>query len=90
MLENVKHFLAGLTDPEPFWRTPGIPAFSYQDPGLTAFLKKSGIVVTHFHYPNEDSEPTSRIVITAAHQKPEIDKLTRIINTYFSRFDSAQ
>ena len=85
LMGNVEHFLAGLCNSSPFWFTPGIPAFSYQDPGLTTFLKEQGIVVTHFHYPNEDAEPTSRIVITAAHERHEIEKLTQAINAYFGR-----
>ncbi|MBT8210002.1 MAG: aminotransferase class I/II-fold pyridoxal phosphate-dependent enzyme, partial [Eudoraea sp.] len=84
LIANVEHFLSGISNKNPFWFTPGIPAFSYQDPGLTAFLKEQSIIVTHFHYPNEEAEPTSRIVITAAHEIHEIDRLTRSINAYFA------
>ncbi|MBT8311685.1 MAG: pyridoxal phosphate-dependent aminotransferase family protein [Flavobacteriaceae bacterium] len=84
LIANVEHFLSGISNKNPFWFTPGIPAFSYQDPGLTAFLKEQSIIVTHFHYPNEEAEPTSRIVITAAHEIHEIDKLTQSINAYFA------
>ena len=90
LLVNVERFLSGLSDQNHFWFTPGIPAFSYQDPGLTDFLKEAGIIVTHFHYPNENAEPTSRIVITAAHETTQIDRLTGLINGYFDRSESSR
>lgn len=90
LMTNVSRFLSGLSHAEPFWSTPGIPAFSYRDPGLTSFLKEAGIIVTHFHYPNENAEPTSRIVITAAHETADIDRLSGLINTYFDKSVASQ
>ena len=82
---NIQRFVSGLSTTRPFELIPAHPAFSYQEPGLSTYLKENGIVVTHFHYPSEAEAPTSRIVITAAHEFPEIDRLTQSINTYFER-----
>ncbi|MBT8321035.1 MAG: aminotransferase class I/II-fold pyridoxal phosphate-dependent enzyme, partial [Eudoraea sp.] len=82
-LQNlVNQFLSLLKYEDHFRFVPGQPAFGYQNPGLTDFLKRQNILVTHFHYPNEQSEPTSRIVITAAHSQDEIRKLAELINQY--------
>ena len=90
LMTNVAHFISGLESNKAFWFTPGVPAFGYQDPGLTAFLREQSIIVTHFHYPNEEAEPTSRIVITAAHEIREIDRLTGLINAYFNPAKTSQ
>ena len=82
---NIERFVTGLSTTQPFDFIPGHPAYSYQEPGLSTYLKEQGIVVTHFHYPSEAEAPTSRIVITAAHEFPEIDRLVRSINAYFDR-----
>ncbi len=82
---NIARFLSGLSGTRPFWFAPGHPAFSYQEPGLSPYLKARGIVVTHFHYPSEAEAPTSRIVITASHSFEEIDQLTELINQYYGR-----
>ncbi|MCE2611757.1 aminotransferase class I/II-fold pyridoxal phosphate-dependent enzyme [Flavobacteriaceae bacterium D16] len=83
-LQNrVNLFLSLLENPDVFHFIPSQPAFGYRNPGLTDFLKKHNILLTHFHYPNEDSEPTSRIVLTAAHSEKEIRRLAQLINLYF-------
>lgn len=76
-------FLNTLEPAARFRFVPGQPAFAYKDDGLTQFLKEQGILVTSFRYPNEDSEPTSRIVLTAAHSEDEIEQLAQLINHYF-------
>ena len=82
---NIQRFVTGLSSTQPFGFIPGHPAFSYQEPGLSSYLKEQGIIVTHFHYPSEAEAPTSRIVITAAHELSEIDRLVQGINAYFER-----
>lgn len=76
-------FVALLEIPQAFRFVPGQPAFAYNDPKLTDYLRDHKILVTHFHYPNERSQPTSRIVLTAAHSPDEITRLGQLINQYF-------
>ncbi|MCX2720309.1 aminotransferase class I/II-fold pyridoxal phosphate-dependent enzyme [Lentiprolixibacter aurantiacus] len=78
-----EYFLALLEQKHVFRFIPGQPAFAYKDLGLTEYLRRQNVLVTHFHYPNEQSEPTSRIVLTAAHSKAEISHLAQLINQYF-------
>ena len=83
-LQNyISLFLSLLENQDSFHFVPGQPAFGYQNPGLTEFLMQKKVLVTHFHYPNEDSEPTSRIVLTAAHSEKEIRRLAQLISQYF-------
>ncbi len=79
--ENLDLFLektAHLTD---FTYMKGHPTFSYQNQKLTDVLFQHKIIVTHFNYPNENSNVMSRIVLSAAHTKEDILNLAGILNS---------
>ncbi|WP_293310772.1 aminotransferase class I/II-fold pyridoxal phosphate-dependent enzyme [Pedobacter sp. UBA5917] len=58
------------------WRyEPGFPAFLSQDIDLAAGLLKEKILISSFPYPNPDSAPINRIVLSSWHTDEDIDKL---------------
>lgn len=83
--KRIKQFNKQLLHPNEFSMMDGHPAISFSNKGLTVFLEKNKIVVTNFPYPSEDSSTMSRIVISAAHKKKDINKLTELINRYYSQ-----
>ncbi len=84
LTKRIKRFNNQLSHPYAFSRMDGHPAISFSNKGLTYFLEKNKIIVTNFTYPSEDSSTMSRIVISAAHKKKDIDKLTELINRYYT------
>ncbi len=80
--QNVRRFLQEVLDTSRFLYMPQHPAFSYKDAALTQHLKKAGILVTSFHYPDEKADLMSRIILSASHTFEDISKLTTTINSY--------
>ncbi|QLG44037.1 aminotransferase class I/II-fold pyridoxal phosphate-dependent enzyme [Costertonia aggregata] len=78
---NIKFFTDTVSDINQFTHMKNHPAFSFSDMTLTEKLEENGIIVTNFKYPNEDSTVMSRIVISAAHKKEDIQYLCRHLNT---------
>lgn len=79
---NIQHFLKNLNKNISFKYMVGHPAFSFSNEKLTTYLQEHKIMVTSFKYPNEDSNLMSRIVISAAHTKDDILKLTSVLNSF--------
>ncbi|WP_149303464.1 aminotransferase class I/II-fold pyridoxal phosphate-dependent enzyme [Pareuzebyella sediminis] len=77
---NLAFFLANLTKKKKFTFMENHPAFSFSDLQLTEYLAAHKIVVTSFPYPDEHSPLMSRIVISAAHKKEDIERLLDCIN----------
>ncbi|MGB5171368.1 MAG: aminotransferase class I/II-fold pyridoxal phosphate-dependent enzyme [Eudoraea sp.] len=83
LLELIRMFIDGLKYPQKFVYLKRFPVFSFSDDKLTAYLLKHHILITDFDYPSGDNLLKSRIVISAAHKKKDIQKLTTCINAYF-------
>lgn len=81
LADNVARFIDGLKHPELFHYIDSYPVFLSKDEGLAGYLFDNGISITHFHYPAENSFQ-SRIVISAIHTSPDIDRITGLINQY--------
>ncbi|SHI99768.1 aminotransferase class I/II-fold pyridoxal phosphate-dependent enzyme [Pseudozobellia thermophila] len=78
--ENIDYFTKGLVHKKKFHFMPDHPAFTFSDVQLSEYLEAHHIVVTNFAYPDEDSQIMSRIVLSAAHEKKDIDHLLNCIN----------
>ncbi|MEJ1223711.1 aminotransferase class I/II-fold pyridoxal phosphate-dependent enzyme [Sediminicola sp. 1XM1-17] len=83
--KRIKQFKKRLPSHHGFSMMDGHPAFSFSDKVLTDYLEKQNIIVTNFSYPSEDSSTMSRIVISSAHKKNDIKKLTGLIKRYYSQ-----
>ena len=82
LLELIKYFLNILHKPEELDYMEDYPVFMYNNPELGEFLLKNGICTTFFNYPAEEESWQSRIVLSAAHLKEDIDKLADVINKF--------
>ncbi|MGB3144535.1 MAG: pyridoxal phosphate-dependent aminotransferase family protein [Maribacter sp.] len=82
LLENTRHFLGQVENLRLFSFASGHPTFRFQNEKLAEKLEQDGILVTNFRYPTKTSPLMSRIVISAAHQKADIDKLSLSLNQF--------
>jgi 8-amino-7-oxononanoate synthase len=80
LAENLRLFLQETKQSEVFTYMDGHPTFSYKNQKLTEILFQHKIIVTHFNYPNQNANSISRIVLSAAHTKKDILKLTNALN----------
>jgi len=80
--EHIETFTHALNDPNQFTWIKGHSAFSFSNPDLIPFLKENEIVVTNFHYPNEEGALVSRLVISAHHTEADIHQLTKTLNSF--------
>ena len=76
--DNLKFFLNALPAAHGLRQTENHPAFAFKNPATTSHLKKSGVIITDFNYPSENSETSSRIVISAAHLKSDLQFLANL------------
>ena len=77
---NMDHFFRHLKKRKKFHFMPGHPAYSFSDVQLTEYLEANRIIVTSFPYPDESAPLMSRIVLSAAHKKKDIEHVLHCIN----------
>jgi len=77
---HIDYFVSNLKDKNNFHFMEGHPAFTFSDVQLTEYLTAYKIIVTSFPYPDEDSQLMSRIVLSAAHKKEDIEHLLQCLN----------
>lgn len=82
--ENHRYFISLLKNPSFFSHMEGHPTFEFQNIGMATALNKDGFVFTNFNYPNENGHLVSRIVLSAYHNKNDIEKLIRSVNEHVS------
>lgn len=80
---NIAYFLSNLTVTEKFKFLPDYPVFLVPEIGLKDYLLERGIIISSFSYPGENDPPLSRIIISALHEKKDIDILCTHINKYY-------
>tara|TARA_R110000737_G_scaffold204164_3_gene223043 strand:- start:56 stop:1102 length:1047 start_codon:yes stop_codon:yes gene_type:complete len=78
---NTALFLKNLANPLFFSASEGHPTFSFKNEQLATLLEENGILVTNFRYPTEVDDLMSRIVLSSSHEKEDILKLCKILNT---------
>lgn len=78
--QNIDLFLKLLYKKDRFCYMQNHPVFSYSNPELTTHLESNNVIVTNFHYPNENSPLISKIVLSAYHKKKDIELLVKLIN----------
>lgn len=78
---NIHHFCSGLKDLSKWMRVPNYPVFLKPGVALFEILAENGMLITSFPYPNPDDPALDRIVISAAHEVRDIDKLLGVLNT---------
>lgn len=78
--QNINLFLNALNDKKKLRYQENYPVFYFSDLKLNSNLEQNEVLVTNFNYPNQDSPLMSRIVLSAAHTKDDINILAGIIN----------
>ena len=79
---NLELFLSLTNDLSNFHFIKKHPVFIFENPALSAYLIANGILTTNFKYPNDDGVMISRIVVSAGHTKPDIERLAKILNSH--------
>ncbi len=58
--------------------------YSTLDTGLYTFLKEQGILASCFSYPDPEAPPMVRLVISAAHQPADMERLAAACSAYYT------
>ncbi len=81
LLQNMTYFSERIRQAKGLQQVAGHPVWTFRNPALAEGLLAHRMVVTHFDYPAEGAAASpSRIVLTAAHNLPQLDQLaSRVI-----------
>lgn len=82
--ENNSYFRQQLMTPDRFSSLPAYPVYTSEDPGLFNFLLQNGILSSSFSYPSPHDAPVTRLVISAAHTREDLDFLARTCALYYA------
>ncbi|MCF2445809.1 aminotransferase class I/II-fold pyridoxal phosphate-dependent enzyme [Dyadobacter sp. CY345] len=78
LLENIHDVTARLTGTNLFVCKNNYPVFCSLDSNLFDFLETNGILASCFSYPQPTDPPVTRLVISALHQKEDLDRLAEV------------
>ena len=78
---HIGYFTKNLKNASNFHFMEAHPAFSFSNIQLTEYLAAHKIIVTSFLYPDDSAHLMSRIVLTAAHKKEDIELLSQCLNS---------
>ncbi|TDB59827.1 aminotransferase class I/II-fold pyridoxal phosphate-dependent enzyme [Arundinibacter roseus] len=82
---NIQHFFETLTVGEHFTHAKKYPAFCSRDADLYLYLYKNGILTSCFSYPNPTDPAVTRLIVSAAHQKTDLDRVAEVCEEYFMK-----
>ncbi len=85
LIGNIEYFLTRFDHPNFFDHLPQYPCFAFNDSSLCDYLEERKVLITNFSYPTENDPKVQRLVLSAAHFREDIDKLTSHINAYRSK-----
>ena len=82
LLSSLDYFIKRYPLSRIFDSLPGYPAFCSRRTDLYPFLCQHKILTSRFSYPLPTDEPVMRLVITALHQKQDLDRLAEVLNEF--------
>lgn len=82
LLANSAHLLQRLAAHHVLECISDYPAFCSRRADLYPFLYQNKILTSRFSYPQPTDEPVTRLVVTALHQKQDLDRLAEVLNTF--------
>jgi 8-amino-7-oxononanoate synthase len=78
LMDNVEFITSHLSKTNLFVYKPDYPVFCSLDSKLFDYLEQAGIFASCFSYPQPTDPPVTRLVISAAHQKEDLDQLAEV------------
>lgn len=85
LTQNINHFNNLFSGPESLFKTIAhYPVFCSTNASLFDFLLQHGIMASCFSYPLPSSNPVTRLVISAAHQQKDLDRLAEVCKQFIS------
>lgn len=82
LMDNIRYFKRKLSRPNLLKSIENYPVFCSRDPNLYPYLFEKKILTSHFSYPKPTDPAIVRLVITAAHQKEDLDQLAEVLNNF--------
>lgn len=79
IMANIRYFTKKLSRPNLLETIENYPVFCSRDPKLYPYLLENKILTSHFSYPQPTDPPIVRLVITASHQKEDLDRLGEVL-----------
>ncbi|MPR34614.1 aminotransferase class I/II-fold pyridoxal phosphate-dependent enzyme [Salmonirosea aquatica] len=79
LLANLAYFSEKVPPSGLFSSVEAYPAYCSRRADLYSFLYQAGILTSCFAYPQPTDEPVTRLVITARHQKQDLDRLAEVL-----------
>lgn len=80
LMENYALFRESLDFPSFFNHMEGHPSFEFKDANLAMALEKNGFITTYFNYPDAEGPIVGRIVLSAYHEKEDVQQLANCLN----------
>ncbi|KAB5492083.1 MULTISPECIES: pyridoxal phosphate-dependent aminotransferase family protein [Flagellimonas] len=80
LMENDAFFRNVLHHPSLFKHMEGHPTYEFEDADLARTLEKNGFITTYFNYPDAYGPIVGRIVLSAYHDKEDIQQLANCLN----------
>lgn len=87
LLDNTAYFYSKLSNKKGINTSSNYPLVYLEDDHITSILKKNKIIIASFKY-QADAKDLNRIVITANHNRNDLDQLADVINQYNSESNS--
>ena len=82
LMQNIACFNQQFATRNFFDSVHAYPVFCSKNPALFAFLLKNKIMASCFSYPLPTDTPITRLVISALHQKEDLDKLAEVCRLF--------
>jgi 8-amino-7-oxononanoate synthase len=83
--QNIANFNEFISPKYQFGNLKGHAAYCFSTPGLNDYLLKNNIFVPCFSYPNIDSTPINRLVISSLHSDEDLGLLKNSLLSFFEK-----
>lgn len=82
LMANIQYFTKKLSHPNLLETIENYPVFCSRDSNLYPYLFENRILTSHFSYPKPTDPAIVRLVITAPHQKVDLDRLAEVLSNF--------
>lgn len=82
IMANIQYFTKKLSRPNLLETIENYPVFCSGNPILYPYLLENKILTSHFSYPQSTDPAIVRLVITASHQKEDLDRLGEVLSNF--------